>query len=258
MVIGVDRTDSRRIWLRTSCCRLERRPPATARPSWCRSPTSPSNTWHASDSRYRATHDALTGLPNRLAVLNHIAESLRAEGELASGRSVVHRRRQPQGHQRLARARLRRRVAPARRPVPAERRCGPQDVVGTVSAVTSSSSWSGVTSARPSWRRFIGKLERSLSEPMALGTVTVRTQAQHRRDERWQRDDQRSAMEILRDADAAMYETKSMRRRRMYRKWRLRIADGRPTVARARHGGDGSVNGRVVGRRTPPDGHARW
>ena len=79
-IIGIDRADGRRTWLRVSCRPLD------------------------SDDRYgtailvsfsditaeqvarerlthRATHDALTGLPNRAAVLNHITDSLRAHGD---------------------------------------------------------------------------------------------------------------------------------------------------------------------------------
>ena len=57
----------------------------------------------------------------------------------------------------------------------------------------------------------VGELERSLAEPMDLGTATVRTQASIGVTV-VDPDDQRSPIEILRDADTAMYVTKSTRR----------------------------------------------
>ena len=83
-VIGVDRGDGRRIWLRTSCRRLdsEHRYGTAILISF-----SDITAERVARERliHRATHDALTGLPNRLAVLNQIAESLRAEGDSRLG-----------------------------------------------------------------------------------------------------------------------------------------------------------------------------
>src|SRR6185295_1044925 len=59
----------------------------------------------------------------------------------------------------------------------------------------------------------VGELERSLAEPMDLGTATVRTQASIGVTA-VALNDERTPIEILRDADVAMYVTKSMRRRR--------------------------------------------
>lgn len=61
---------------------------------------------------------------------------------------------------------------------------------------------------------FVSRLERSLSEPMTLGAATVRTQGSIGVTV-VAPDDHRSAIEILRDADSAMYETKANRRRRV-------------------------------------------
>ena len=62
----------------------------------------------------------------------------------------------------------------------------------------------------------VGELERSLAEPMDLGTATVRTQASIGVTV-VDPDDRRSPVEILRDADTAMYVTKSTRRRHNHR-----------------------------------------
>ena len=83
-VIGMDRGDGRRIWLRTSSRRLD-----SEHHYGTVNLISFSDITAERVARerliHRATHDALTGLPNRLAVLNRIADSLRAEGDSRLG-----------------------------------------------------------------------------------------------------------------------------------------------------------------------------
>ena len=59
---------------------------------------------------------------------------------------------------------------------------------------------------------YVARLERNLAEPMKLGAATIRTQASIGVT-LVAPEDERTAIEILRDADAAMYATKAKRRR---------------------------------------------
>ena len=209
IVIGVDRADGRRVWLRTSSCRLDggQRFDSTILVSF--SDITDEHMAHEYLT-HSATHDALTGLPNRLAMLNHIADSLRAEGDLRLGAVLfidldnLKAINDSLGHdsgdellQSVARC--------------LQTSMGAHDVVGRLGGdefvvlVTGDVGPTELTST-------VARLEQSLSEPMALGTVTVRTQASIGATV-VDRDDRRSATEILRDADAAMYETKVIRRR---------------------------------------------
>jgi GGDEF domain-containing protein len=81
-----------------------------------------------------------------------------------------------------------------------------------VSGATSSSSWFGEATSRE-LQDLVGRVRLELGSPMSadatsgaihasIGVVDVR------------QDDQRTAAEILRDADRAMYEAKRVRRRR--------------------------------------------
>jgi GGDEF domain-containing protein len=81
------------------------------------------------------------------------------------------------------------------------------------------------------------RLERNLAEPMKLGAATVRTQGSIGVTV-VAPDDERTAIEILRDADSAMYATKAKRRRRVYRKPGGNASS--PPSAGARNG-DGSL-----------------
>jgi diguanylate cyclase (GGDEF)-like protein len=180
---------------------------------------------------YRATHDALTGLPNRAAILNHISESLRAQGSQRLGAVLfidldnLKAINDSLGHdcgdellQSVGRC-LRASV-------------GPNDVVGRlggdefVTLVTGDASPAELAS-------YVVRLERSLAEPMKLGAATVRTQGSIGVTV-VAPEDERTAIEILRDADSAMYATKAKRRRRVYRK--PGANDSPPPAAGSRNG----------------------
>jgi diguanylate cyclase (GGDEF)-like protein len=212
-VIGADRGDGRRIWLRTSCRRLDgdQRYGTAILISF-----SDITAERVARERliHRATHDALTGLPNRLAVLNQIADSLRAKGDSRLGAVLfidldnLKAINDSLGHD--TGDELLKRVGQCLRTSVA-----PQDVVGRLGGdefVVLTMGDVGPADLGV----IVGELERSLAQPMDLGNATVRTQASigvsvvapH---------DQRTPIGILRDADAAMYVTKSTRRRRDHR-----------------------------------------
>ena len=212
-VIGADRGDGRRIWLRTSRRRLDgdQRYGTAILISF-----SDITAERVARERliHRATHDALTGLPNRLAVLNQIADSLRAKGDSRLGAVLfidldnLTAINDSLGHD--TGDELLKRVGQCLRTSVA-----PQDVVGRLGGdefVVLTMGDVGPADLGV----IVGELERSLAQPMDLGNATVRTQASigvtvvapH---------DQRTPIGILRDADAAMYVTKSTRRRRDHR-----------------------------------------
>jgi diguanylate cyclase (GGDEF)-like protein/PAS domain S-box-containing protein len=209
-VIGVDRGDGRRIWLRTSCRRLdgEHHSSTAILVSF-----SDITAERVAQERlvHRATHDALTGLPNRLAVLNRIAESLRAQGDGRLGavlfidvdnlKAINDSLGHDSGDELLKRVGQCLRTSVAAQDVVG--RLGGDEFVVLITGDVGSADLGNV----------VGELERSLAEPMDLGTATVRTQASIGVTA-VDPDDERTPIEILRDADAAMYVTKSMRRRR--------------------------------------------
>ncbi|MDP9164814.1 MAG: sensor domain-containing diguanylate cyclase, partial [Actinomycetota bacterium] len=233
VIIGIDRADDRRTWLRMSCRPLD------------------------SDDRYgtailvsfsditaeqvarerlthRATHDALTGLPNRAAVLNHISDSLRAHGEHRLGavlfidldnlKSINDSLGHDSGDELLQS------VAHC-----LQSSVGPNDLVGRLGGDEFVALVAGDVGPAE-LASFVRRLEHNLSEPMTLGAATVRTQGSIGVTVVTP-DDRRSAIEILRDADSAMYETKAKRRRRIYRK--PGGADHRPPDAGHNHGHNG-------------------
>jgi diguanylate cyclase (GGDEF)-like protein/PAS domain S-box-containing protein len=213
-VVGLDRPDGRRTWLRVSCRPLD------------------------SDDRYgtailvsfsditaeqvarerlthRATHDALTGLPNRAAVLNHISDSLRAHGDRRLGAVLfidldnLKAINDSLGHD--SGDELLQSVAHCLRAS-----VGPKDVVGRLGGDEFVTLVAGDVGASE-LAAFVRRIEHRLSEPMTLGAATVRTQGSIGVTV-VAPDDPRSAIEILRDADSAMYETKAKRRRRVHRR----------------------------------------
>lgn len=213
-VMGLDRADGRRTWLRVSCRPLDRddRYGTAILVSF-----SDITAEQVARERltYRATHDALTGLPNRAAVLNHIADSLRAQGDRRLGAVLfidldnLKAINDSLGHD--SGDELLRSVAHCLRAS-----VGSNDVVGRLGGDEFVTLVAGdVSSAELA--AYVVRLERDLSEPMKLGAATVRTQGSIGVTV-VEPDDARTAIEILRDADSAMYETKAKRRRRVYHK----------------------------------------
>ena len=164
---------------------------------------------------HRATHDALTGLPNRAAVLNQISDSLRAQGDRRLGAVLfidldnLKAINDSLGHD--SGDELLQSVAQCLRAS-----VGPNDVVGRLGGDEFVTLVAGDVGAAE-LADFVVRLEHSLSQPMTLGAATVRTQGSIGVTVVTP-DDERTAIEILRDADTAMYETKAKRRRRVYRK----------------------------------------
>ena len=212
LIVGIDRADDRRTWLRVSS-----RPLGSDHRYGTATLVSFSDITAEQMARerltYRATHDALTGLPNRPAVLNHISDSLRAQGDRRLGAVLfidldnLKAINDSLGHD--SGDELLQSVANCLRAA-----VGANDVVGRLGGDEFVTLVAGDTGPAEI-AEFTSRLERSLSEPMVLGAATVRTQASigvtvvspH---------DPRSAVEILRDADSAMYETKAKRRRRVH------------------------------------------
>jgi diguanylate cyclase (GGDEF)-like protein/PAS domain S-box-containing protein len=214
LVLGFDRSDGRRTWLRVSSRAIDSdgRYGTAILVSF-----SDITAEQVARERltYRATHDALTGLPNRAAVINHISDSLRAQGDRRLGAVLfidldnLKAINDSLGHD--SGDELLQSVAHCLRAA-----VGPNDVVGRLGGDEFVALVAGDV-APADLTGFVVRLERSLAEPMTLGAATVRTQGSIGVTV-VQPDDERSAIEILRDADSAMYETKAARRRRINRK----------------------------------------
>ncbi|WP_293241175.1 diguanylate cyclase [Mycolicibacterium sp.] len=212
-IAGIDRADGRRTWLRVSCRPLDNddRYGTAILVSF-----SDITAEQVARERltYRATHDALTGLPNRAAVLNQISDSLRAQGDRRLGAVLfidldnLKAINDTLGHD--SGDELLQSVAQCLRAS-----VGPNDVVGRLGGDEFVTLVAGDVGP-DELAEFVTRLEHSLSEPMTLGAATVRTQGSIGVTVVAPADE-RSAIEILRDADSAMYETKAKRRRRVYR-----------------------------------------
>ena len=209
-VLGVDRSDGQRTWLRVSCRPLDsdHRYGSAIMVSF-----SDITAERVARERltHRATHDPLTGLPNRAAVLHHIADSLRGQADQRLGavlfidldnlKSINDSLGHDTGDELLQS------VAQCLRAA-----VGPGDLVGRLGGDEFVALVAGEV-APADLAEFVGRLEHSLSTPMRLGAATVRTQGSIGVTV-VAADDPRSAVEILRDADSAMYETKAKRRPR--------------------------------------------
>ncbi|WP_284228654.1 diguanylate cyclase domain-containing protein [Mycobacterium antarcticum] len=208
-ITGIDGPNGRRTWLRMSCRPLDNddRYGTALLVSF-----SDITAEQVARERltYRATHDALTGLPNRAAVLNRISDSLRVRGDRRLGAVLfidldnLKAINDSLGHD--TGDELLQSVGQCLRAS-----VGPNDVVGRLGGDEFVTLVAGAVSPAD-LADFVSRLERSLAQPMTLGAATVRTQGSIGVTVVTP-DDQRSAIEILRDADAAMYETKANRRR---------------------------------------------
>ena len=212
-VVGIDRPDGKRVWLSASWCLLD---PVDGE----RSPMLVSFT-DITDERatsqrlaHEATHDALTGLPNRTQVLTKVDNALQASEENSLGAilfidlddlKVIN---DTLGHEagdaalKLVADRLRSGV----RPNDLVARLGGDEFVAVLCG--------SITSAEVD--RLSERLHALLSEPAILGGMTVRLAASVGIAEVAPGDD-RGAADLLRDADEAMYNAKKSGRGRTCR-----------------------------------------
>ena len=99
---------------------------------------------------HQATHDALTGLPNRTLLLRTLADALeRARFHAPAGRRAVPRPRPAEGRQRQRRPRRRRPAARQHRRPPRARRRGPPTSSPASAATSSSCSATAASTSRP-------------------------------------------------------------------------------------------------------------
>lgn len=204
-VIGVDRIDGQRVWLLASCCLLE--PGDPVRSSLLFSYTDITS-GHLASQRlgHEATHDALTGLPNRAHVLARMSHALDSGNvdELAAVLFIdldnLKLINDSLGHEagdtalRVAAQRLRGAV----RPGDLIARLGGDEFVALVVGPV----------ARADLDRLSERLHARLAEPVTIAGVSVRLGASIGIAE-VEQGDRRDAAEILREADLAMYHVKA-------------------------------------------------
>jgi diguanylate cyclase (GGDEF)-like protein/PAS domain S-box-containing protein len=209
-VYGVDRTDGQRIWLSGSHRLLN---PEDPEHSAVLTSFSDITAQRAASERlaHEAAHDALTGLPNRTQVVARVAQVLGSGRpqvlaavlfiDLDNFKSINDSLGHDAGDDvlRIVAQRLRRAVRS-------------DDVIGRIGGDEFVALLVGQITG-PDLSHLDDRLHATLSEPVVIDTVTLRIGAsigivvvEH--------NDQRSAAEILRDADNAMYEAKTTGRGR--------------------------------------------
>ena len=209
-VFAVDRADGRRVWLRGSCALLN---PTDAENSPVVASFSDITDQRTVTERlsYEATHDSLTGLPNRGRVLRRAADAL-AQGSADRLAAVLFidldRLKQTNdslGHSvgdRVLQAAASRLRATVRR----------EDMVGRLGGDEFVALLFGEIAATDV-DALADRLSRALAEPVAVGARTVPSGGASIGVVLVEPEDPRTADDLLREADLAMYEVKEAGRR---------------------------------------------
>ncbi|WP_260765067.1 diguanylate cyclase domain-containing protein [Mycobacterium sp. SMC-4] len=207
-VIGVDRLDGRRIWLTGKGCLIDPDTPATS--SVMLSFTDITEHYDARERLlHEATHDWLTGLPNRGHALNHAAAGLVADGadrlaavlflDLNGMKAVNDTFGHPTGDDvlRIAAQRMRAVVRP-------------QDLVARIGGDEFVMLLMGLLTA-DELDVVVARVQDALAPGISVGSQVLQvgvsigvTMVSH--------NDPRSLAEVLRDADTAMYRAKAQGR----------------------------------------------
>ena len=209
-VFGVDRADGRRVWLRGSCALLN---PADAENSPVVASFSDITDQRTVTERlaYEATHDSLTGLPNRGGVLRRAADALdpgsadRLTAVLFIDLDGLKQTNDSLGHtvgDRVLQAAASRLRATVRRKDMVGRLGGDEFVALLFGEITPTDV-----------DALADRLSRTLAEPVTVGARLVRSGGASIGVVLVEPEDPRTADDLLRDADLAMYEVKEAGRR---------------------------------------------
>ena len=204
-VFGVDRSDGQRVWLCASYCLLSPHDPQHSAVLVSLTDITAQRT--ASERlAYEATHDSLTGLPNRAHVVTRVTEALESGGhhvlaavlfiDLDNLKTINDSLGHDAGDDllRSAAQRLRRAVRS-------------DDVVGRLGGDEFVALLIGQI-ARPDLDALADRLHATLSEPVVIEGVTFRIGASIGIVV-IENNDPRAAAQLLRDADTAMYAAKT-------------------------------------------------
>ncbi|MGE2834897.1 diguanylate cyclase domain-containing protein [Mycobacterium sp. SMC-4] len=204
-VIGVDRFDGRRAWVTGNGCLLDPQNPDTS--PVMLSFTDITEHYDARERlRHEATHDWLTGLPNRVHALDHAAAALVATGsdrlaavlflDLNGMKAVNDKHGHPAGDDVLRVAARRMRAAVRAQDLVA--RIGGDEFLVLLRGSLRTDELDGiVTRLQDALAADISVGSRLLRIGVSVGATVVAE------------DDRRSLAEVLHDADAAMYQVKA-------------------------------------------------
>ncbi|MCV7370516.1 diguanylate cyclase [Mycolicibacterium duvalii] len=204
-VVGVDRFDGQRVWLTGNGCLIDPQDPATS--SVLLSFTDITEHYDARERLWHeATHDWLTGLPNRVHALNLAAAALVGTGDdrlaavlfldLNGMKAVNDCHGHPTGDDVLRIAAQRMRAA-----------VRPQDLVARIGGDEFVVLMMGALSA-DELEAIVERLKAGLAEDISVGSKHLRIGVSVGVT-RLSDDDGRSLAEVLRDADTAMYRAKT-------------------------------------------------